>query len=274
MTEIDVAAFRDFEREGWETSAPNYAGAAPQTTRQCAGPLLDAAWVGEGSRVLDVACGPGDVAAAALLRGAEVKGYDIASAMVEIARREHPDVEFAVAAAEELPEADGSVDAVVSNFGLPHFGDPAAVVAEACRVTRSGGRIAMSTWCPPDKVPFFGLVMGAVFAHGDLEAVDVPAGPDMFALANPEAASSFLEGLGLIDVVADEVPLVARQPAGASLVDFMRANTVRTRAMLDAQTPEAMRRIEEQVTEQQEAFVVDDEIVLPMPALVMAGTVP
>lgn len=270
---IEVEAFREFERVGWDDAAEAYADAATATTIQGADALLDAANVGAGCRALDVACGPGHVTAAAAERGAEVTGIDVAAGMVELARAMHPGLEFVVAAAEALPEADAAVDAVVSNFGLPHFADPSAVVVEFRRVTRPGGRVALSVWCPPDKVPFFGLVMSAVMAHGDMTAAAMPPGPDMFALSVPEAATSFLEGLDLDEVRTQEVPIVARAPATTNLVDFMRANTVRTRALLDAQAPGALAAIKEQVHEQQQRFVEGDELVMPMPSLVMSGTV-
>lgn len=108
MSEVDVEAFRDFERRGWELIAGNYTAATATTTVQSADALLDAARVQAGSTVLDVACGPGHVAARAAERGAVASGADLAAAMVDIARREHPDIEFVVAPAEQLPHGDGA----------------------------------------------------------------------------------------------------------------------------------------------------------------------
>ena len=79
---------------------------APITTR-LAGPLLDAAEVGRGTHVLDVASGPGYVAAAAAERGASVIGVDIAERMISLARRLHPQLDFRLGNAEALPFLTG-----------------------------------------------------------------------------------------------------------------------------------------------------------------------
>ncbi len=273
MSEVDVEAFRDFERRGWELIAGNYTAATATTTVQSADALLDAARVQAGSTVLDVACGPGHVAARAAERGAVASGADLAAAMVDIARREHPDIEFVVAPAEQLPHGDGAFDAVVSNFGLPHFADAARTVRELRRVSRRGGRIALTTWCPPDRVPYFGLLIGAVAAHGDLQRAAAPPGPDMFALATPEPATAFMTDLGLTDVSVSEVDIVATAPADSDLVDTARSASVRMAALLNAQTPEALAAIRDHIKEQQQAFIQDGALVMHMPAVVMAGTV-
>ena len=85
-------------------------------------PLLDAARIVPGSRVLDVGTGPGDLAAAAMARGATVVGIDVANEMVALARRAHRDIEFRQADAERLPFEDGSFDALVGNFVILHLG--------------------------------------------------------------------------------------------------------------------------------------------------------
>jgi SAM-dependent methyltransferase len=269
---VNVTAFRDFEQQGWERIAPNYSERTASTTVQSADALLDAARVVAGSTVLDVACGPGHVAARAADRGAVASGVDIAAAMVEIARRAHPGIEFTVAPAEQLPHADGAFDAIVSNFGLPHFADPEVTVRELRRVTRRGGRVALTTWCPPSRVPYFGLLMGAVAAHGDLQRVAAPPGPDMFALATPEAATAFMTKLGLTDISIGEVDIVATASPDEDLVDTARSASVRMAALLDAQTPEALAAIRAQVSEQQQAFMKEGTLVMHMPAVVMAGT--
>ncbi len=79
---IDPGAFRAFEHAGWEAIPSQYDDAFGRLTTQAIGPLLDAADVRGGTRVLDVATGPGYVAAAAAQRGASVVGLDFSAAMV------------------------------------------------------------------------------------------------------------------------------------------------------------------------------------------------
>ena len=153
----DPDAFTAFEAAGWEQQAPTYDDVMGRVTSRVVGPLLDAAGVQRGSRVLDVASGPGYAAAAAAGLGASVVGVDMAPAMVELARRLHPTVEFRVAPAEALPFEDDSFDAVVSNFVAPHLSRPERAVAELVRVLRGGGRLALTTWDGADHALPWGV---------------------------------------------------------------------------------------------------------------------
>ena len=100
---IDPTAFHAFERAGWESIPLAYQDAFGTLTTQAIGPLLDAACVGPGVRVLDVATGPGYVAAAAAARGTMVVGVDFSAAMLTEARRHSPSIDFREGDAEDLP---------------------------------------------------------------------------------------------------------------------------------------------------------------------------
>jgi 2-polyprenyl-3-methyl-5-hydroxy-6-metoxy-1,4-benzoquinol methylase len=68
----DPAAFANFELVGWDANITGYDQAFGAVARQTVRPILEATCVGSGTRVLDVCCGPGILAAGALARGAEV----------------------------------------------------------------------------------------------------------------------------------------------------------------------------------------------------------
>src|SRR3984893_5601278 len=87
-------AFHDFEHAGWERASEYYGDAFGALTPQTAGALLDAVGASSGTRLLDVATGPGFIAAAAAARGARVLGLDFSPAMIAEARRRHPAVTF------------------------------------------------------------------------------------------------------------------------------------------------------------------------------------
>ena len=91
---VDAAAFNAFEAAGWETHAAGYDDFFARITTRWVEPLLDAAEVGPGTRVLDAGSGPGDVSAKAAERGAVTIGVDNAEAMLTIARRSYPSLEF------------------------------------------------------------------------------------------------------------------------------------------------------------------------------------
>ena len=143
---LDPDAFRDFEHAGWMSNVSEYEAAFARVTSQAIGPLLDAVYLRHGARLLDVATGPGYVAAAAAERGARAVGVDFSAPMVAHARAINPTVEFQEGDAEALSFADGSFDAVVMNFGMLHLARPERAMTEAARVLKPGGRFAFTVW--------------------------------------------------------------------------------------------------------------------------------
>jgi SAM-dependent methyltransferase len=105
-----------------------------------------------GLKVLDVACGTGNLAVVAARSGCVTCGVDIASNLVaqarERARREGLTIEFTEGDAETLPHADGEFDLVVSMFGVMFPPQPQRATAELLRVTKPGGLIALASWTP------------------------------------------------------------------------------------------------------------------------------
>lgn len=105
-----------------------------------------------GDKLLDVACGTGNLAIPAARAGAIVTGVDIApnslAVASERAQQEGLRVQFDEGDAEELPYADGQFDVVVSMFGAMFAPRPEKTVAELARVCRSGGLVAMANWTP------------------------------------------------------------------------------------------------------------------------------
>jgi ubiquinone/menaquinone biosynthesis C-methylase UbiE len=108
--------------------------------------------VPQGTRLLDVGCGAGQLALIAARAGAQVTGCDIATNWVERARHrakaEKLNVIFDDGDAEALPYADASFDVVASLLGAMFAPRPDAVAAELKRVCRPGGKIAMANWTP------------------------------------------------------------------------------------------------------------------------------
>jgi len=118
----------------------------------CAEEFVDRLSLAAGDRVLDVACGSGNLAIPAARAGAAVTGVDIATNLVEQAREraksEGLTIEFDEGDAEQLPYADGSFDTVVTMFGAMFAPRPDLAAAELIRVCKPGGRIAMANWTP------------------------------------------------------------------------------------------------------------------------------
>jgi SAM-dependent methyltransferase len=245
MTEppLDPDAFNAFEAAGWESQASGYEDFFGSITTRLVDPLLDAAEVAGDMRVLDVACGPGYVAAAAAARGASVVGVDIAEAMVSRAGRLHPELEFRRGDAQALPFPDASFEAVAANFLLLHLGRPEQAAAELARVLAPGGRVALTVWDLPERALFLGVLLEAVAEAGAAAPDDIPLGPPFFRFAEERELAGLFEGAGLEDVDVDTVSFTLTVPSADVLWRGLLGGTVRTSALILRQTDETQRQI-------------------------------
>jgi SAM-dependent methyltransferase len=176
-TESDpFAQFKAAQREAWNLFLP-----LEVFTTIPAAKLVRFVGVKPGQAVLDVACGTGVVAVTAARRGARVRALDLSPALLERGRENAKiaavDIAFVAGDAEALPDADGTFDVVLSQFGHMFAPRPAVVIAEMLRVLRPGGRIAFTTW-PPE------LFTGRLFA---LVGKYLPKAPDGAPVPSPPA---------------------------------------------------------------------------------------
>jgi SAM-dependent methyltransferase len=266
-------AFKQFEHAGWEAIPAEYDRGFGSLTVQSVEPMLDACGVEAGVDVLDVACGPGYLAAAAARRGARVIGVDFAEAMLAVARRSVSGVPFQQGDAEALPFEPGRFDALLMNFGLLHLARPDHAIAEAARVLRPGGRAAFTVWAPPSRAVAFGLVLDAVRAHGNPD-VPLPPGPPFFRFSDPHECEAATSAAGLRECRVTEVPQRWRLDSGETLFEVMRGGTVRTGGLLQAQMPEALAAIRRAVIEGAERYRAGSGIELPMPSVLFSARKP
>ena len=140
-----------------ESAAAGYDRAVGHMTRQLIPPLLRAARLAPGMRMLDIATGTGifaEAAAAAVGPSGHLVAADLSSSMLEGARRRLgalPNVTFAVEDGQALSFPDRHFDAVVCSLGLMLFPDPARGLAEFRRVLRPCGRCAVSVETTPER---------------------------------------------------------------------------------------------------------------------------
>ncbi|MFB8380496.1 class I SAM-dependent methyltransferase [Streptomyces rubiginosohelvolus] len=193
------------ERRIWSGRAEAYADTYAHLCAHLVPALLDAAEAGPGARVLDVGCGSGSVSAAAVARGASVYAADAEPGMVAATRRAVPGVAAHIARLPELPYANDTFDAAVGNFVLNHVGRPLAALAELRRITRPGGRVAVTIWRSPGA-PGQTLIGRAAQAAGLTRPDWLPAlAPQDDFPRTPEGLASLLGAAGLLDVECSEV---------------------------------------------------------------------
>jgi SAM-dependent methyltransferase len=204
LSSSEAERLRAFERQGHDALATSYHAFFAAVTSLATNPLLDAVRLHPGTRLLDVATGPGALAAEAANRGARTFGIDLSPQMIELARRLYPAIEFREADVEHLPFTDDAFDAVVCAFGLGHFPRPEVAVAECVRTLEPGGRIAFSWWEDPSRQRIQGIFRDAISEVGVLVPADLPQGHDVYRFSKTGEFVRLLEGAGLIGVAVTE----------------------------------------------------------------------
>ena len=204
LSSSEAERLRTFERQGHDALATSYQAFFAAVTALATNPLLDAVRLRPAARLLDVATGPGALAAAAASRGARPVGIDLSPKMIELARRLHPAIDFREADVERLPFSDHMFDVVVCAFGLGHFPRPEAAVAECVRTLLPGGHIALSWWDDSSRQRIQGIFRDAIAEVGASVPPDVPQGHNVYRFSDTGEFVRLLEGAGLIQVTVAE----------------------------------------------------------------------
>lgn len=166
-----------------------------------------------GERVVDLGCGTGNGTLVVGASGAEVTGVDPSERLLEVAAVRAAEAgigaDFAVGDAATLPVEDGSVDAVVSVFGLIFAPDPEAAAAEIARALRPGGRLVFSAWLPSGAIA---EQMGVRYAA--MAEIGEPLGPPPFAWHEAARLEELLTPHGFeVELHAHELPFTASSPS-------------------------------------------------------------
>jgi SAM-dependent methyltransferase len=267
----NAQAFKELERAGWDAKAETYDCLTGQITARLVEPLLDAAGVAAGMTVLDVGTGLGYAAAGAEQRGAVATGVDIADEVMAHARRRHPEIRFLQGDAEELPFAEGSFDALVSNFTINHLPRPERAIREFGRVVAARGRIALSAWDLPERNRFLGILVDAARDCGVTRPREAPAGPDPNRFADDDEFGALLCGAGLEGVGVRTVSLTHRVADAEELWQGMLGGSVRTAGLVMQQSPSTLRRIRAAVEELADEYRADGGLAIPACAKIACG---
>jgi SAM-dependent methyltransferase len=228
------------------------------------GPILaEAAAIGAGETVLDLACGTGVAALAAEARGARVTGADVNPGMLAVARRNAPAIDWVEAAAEALPFADGAFDAVLCQFALMFFADRARALAEMARVTRPGGRIVLATWESVPRSPGYDRLvplLGEVVGPHAAEALSAP-----FCLGAPAAIAAEFTAAGLAATEVTAVAGTARHPSLDGWIETEIGGWTLAGQVDAAQMARLKARAREDL---RQWIAADGSVAMPAPALV------
>ena len=181
------------------------------------------------ARVLDLGCGTGLLLALAQARGATVTGLDVTPGLLEIARDRLPTAELWQADICSLPFGDAQFDVVTGVNVFQFASDPPASLAEAARVVRPGGLVAIGMFAAPERAE-------STAVHLAMAALSPPrrqADHAPYALTRENLAAA-LAAAGLEPQAEGEVECVWRYASRADAVRGLIGSAGGTRAVQDA----------------------------------------
>ncbi len=196
-----------------------------------------------GDHVLDVACGTGIVARTAAERtgpAGRVVGLDLNEAMLTVARRVRPDLEWRQGDATSLPFPDDSFDVALCQSGLMFVPDPAAAVREMARVVPPRGRVAVQVWSALDRQTAIHPLADAVARNAGPDAVDLIS--TYFRLGDREELTGEFTRAGLRVTDVRTLPVTVRAPS----VDDYITTEVESTPLIDRISEDVYRQIREE----------------------------
>lgn len=277
--DFDPIQYKATTRQQWEDAAEawhrwgpvleEWLGAA--TTR-----MLDAAGVGPGGRVLDVAAGAGGQSVAAARRGARVVATDISPAILKYAEKQAADHGLAL----ETVEADGErlgdrvgggYDAVVSRLGLIYLPDQRAAVSGFRDALVDGGRVSVVVYSTPDRNGFFAGPVSVIRARAGLPA-PAPGLPGPFSVGSPGVLEDLLIQAGFHDVTVEAMDSPLRLESAAECLRFERESFGALHQMLAGVPVEEREDVWDEVRQVLRQYQAHDGFVGPCELLVGSGT--
>jgi len=182
--------------------------------------VIDGANVQEGAHVLDIACGSGVLARAALERSGKagrVVGLDPAPGMIAAAKEVEPKIEWVLGSAEDLPFDDETFENVISQFGMMFFQDRPKAAREMHRVTKPGGELAVAVWHSVEQNSAYGDIASVLEQHVSPDAADTVRIP--FCLGDPVQVAQLLSQAGFDDVAFETKREQAEFPSTRTMVE-------------------------------------------------------
>jgi enediyne biosynthesis protein CalE5 len=231
--QINPTEFRDGQRKSWNKASTAWGDKwlekIDSSTRHISERLVELAGVERGSRALDVAAGAGEpTLSAARKAGPEgsVVATDISPEMLAFARKRAEaeglgNIEFVESAAIDLTFDPQSFDAAVSRWGIIFDPDGEGAAARVKELLRPGSRFAISSWGPPERVPFLAVPMGTVMSRLEIPP-PAPGTPGPLSRPTPEALGGLLEGGGFSEIEIEEAEVVFEVSSPFEFTEFMR----------------------------------------------------
>jgi SAM-dependent methyltransferase len=280
---FDPVQYKSTTRQQWEDAAEAWYRWGPTCESWLAestARMLDAAAVGPGSSVLDVAAGSGGQTLAAARRvGAtgRVVATDISPTILTYAAKQAAEagltsVETVEADGEALGDlADGSFDAAISRLGLIYLPDQVGALTGIRSALRPGGRFSAVVYSTPERNGFFSVPVGIIRRRAGLPAPG-PGLPGPFSLGAPGALEQALSAAGFRDVGVEALDAPLRMASPQECLRFERESFGALHQMLVDVPDQERADVWAEVEQGLEQFRTADGFVGPCELLVARGT--
>ena len=267
-TQIDQQDFRAGQRRDWNEASKGWrewSDFIDRFTRPVSERLVALAGVEPGKRVLDVAAGYGEpslTAARVVGPQGEVVATDISSGMLAYGRERADaaglqNVQFVESDAASLEFPPGSFDAALSRWGLIFEPNGEGAAARVRGFLKPGARMAISSWGPPERVPFLAVPMGTVMKL--LEVPPPPPGtPGPLSRPTPAAIGGLLEGGGFSDVEVDELEVTFQYESPEEMTRSVQAIAPPITNLVKPHPPEVQQQVWQAVTDAARAHAAED----------------
>jgi SAM-dependent methyltransferase len=268
----------------WADVAPTWGDQAEEVEQRAAAItslMIDGLAAPGGSRVLDLACGPGAAGLAAAERvGArgEVVLSDVVPAMVDIAVRRArarglTNVRGSVLDLEGVAESDCSCDAVLWREGMMFAVDPAEAAQEMWPVLPPSGRVAVAVWASRQDNPWLGLLFDAITEVTGI-TVPLPGIPGPFALSDPDRLRTLFTQAGFTDIAVNAVEVPFRPPSFDAWWERSLAVAGPVIALLNRLDGTARARVRDAARRAALPYLTDHSLELPGLANLLTGRRP
>lgn len=241
----------------------------PAFFAQWAPTLCDAAGLKSGASLLDVACGTGIVARTAADRvgAAKVVGVDLNEAMLTVARRTRPDIEWRRGDVAALPFPDRSFDVVLSQMALMFFPDRTKAMREMARVLRRPGNVALLVPSSLDAQPMFSAFVELATRVAGPEAESLLT--SYFVCGDVDELTRLVESAGLRVMSSRSVMGVYRAPS----IDQAVATEVESTPLVERMSATTYRRLREEAKKTWRAYMnVDGSLEGPFECQLVVAT--
>jgi SAM-dependent methyltransferase len=279
---MDAEEFRAKQRDSWNGAAAGW-NEWSQFMDEHAGTvserLVEMAGIKERDRVLDVACGYGEPSLTAARKvgpDGAVIATDIAAEMLEFGRQRAAangveNIEFMHSDASSLDFAAESFDAAVSRWGIIFDPDGEGAAANVRGFLKPGGRFAISSWGPPEQVPFLAIAMKTAMQKLDVSPPP-PGTPGPLSRPTADAIGGLLEGGGFSDVQVEELELSFDFDSAEEYTEFTKSIAAPIIAMISPRPEEVQRETWQAITDAaRETADGEGRISLANQVLVAAG---